>query len=190
MHPRHLQSSFGSIRSVFCCRRTVAFTVAANAATAHCPPLLPTARRQQVARHVVPPASKGGPIMNAVELTNCAMLLYELKPPPLLAILPQQCLVLIDVKGYIVSVGILPSLLLWNRYCLQSLHWSVWHSQCSTACNVHCVQVPSAITSNGLVCCLTAPHPLAISLACAFIVWCWESIANLRCITPRLACSK
>jgi hypothetical protein len=56
--------------------------------------------------------------MNAVELANCAMLLYELKPPPLLAILPQRRLVLIDVKGYILSVGILPCLLLRNRVLL------------------------------------------------------------------------
>jgi len=96
----------------------VIVTVTANTAMANFPPLLPTACRQQVARHVVPPASEGRPIMNEVELANFAMLLYELKPPPLLAILPQRCLVLIDVQGYILSVGILPCLLLWNRVLL------------------------------------------------------------------------
>ena len=45
-------------------------TVTAKAATANCPPLLLTARRQQVARHVVPPASEGGPIINVVELAT------------------------------------------------------------------------------------------------------------------------
>ena len=63
-------------------------------------------------------SSEGRQIMNAVELANFAMLLYKLKPPPLLAILPQLGLVLIDMKGYILSVGILPCLLLWNRVLL------------------------------------------------------------------------
>ena len=98
-------------------------TVTANAATANCPPLLPTARCQQVARHVVPPASKGGPIMNAGELANCAMLLYELKPTPLLAILPQRRLVLIDVKENIFSASASSLAFSFGTgYCLQSLH--------------------------------------------------------------------
>ncbi len=56
--------------------------------------------------------------MKAVELANFAMLLHKLKPPPLLAILPQQRLVLVYVKGDILRVGILPCLLLLNRVLL------------------------------------------------------------------------
>ncbi len=56
--------------------------------------------------------------MKAVELANFAMLLHELKLPLLLAILPQQRLVLVYVKGDILHVGILPCLLLWNRVLL------------------------------------------------------------------------
>ena len=67
---------------------------------------------------MVPPTTKGGPIVEAMELANLGMLLHKLEPSLLLAILLQRPRVLVDVEGYVFRCGILPCLPLLNRVLL------------------------------------------------------------------------
>jgi hypothetical protein len=92
--------------------------VTANATKRDHPPLRLTVRCQHVAGGMVPPTAKGRPIAQAMDLTNLCVLLHELQPPMLLAILAQGDLVLVDMEGYVLCGSVLSPLLLWNRLLL------------------------------------------------------------------------
>ncbi len=82
---------------------------------------------------MVAPAVKGGPIVEARELANLGTLLNKLKPPPLLAVLAQGHLVLVDMEQDVLCGGVFPCLLLWNGVylpfgALERLALPVWHS--------------------------------------------------------------
>ena len=97
-------------------------TVATDAAVLNHPPLSPTVRCQHVAPSMVPLTTKGGPIVEAMELANLGALLHKLKLPSLLADLVQGHLAFVDIEQDVLRVCVLLCLLLWNGYSLQLPH--------------------------------------------------------------------
>ena len=116
-------------------------------------PLPPTACRQNVAGGMVAPAAKDGPIIDAMDLANLGALLNKLKPPPLLAILEQGHLYSKTWNKMSSAAASSRASFFGTEFTLHLAHWSVWRSQCGTACELHRANavhtMPSALTNHG-----------------------------------------